>query len=240
MAETDPLGRNWKLWGGILAFIVVVVIAGLVFFPRINPEPEATATEPAPTVPVQTSSPSSSPSASASASASQPATGDCPALITDNSFPNDAPATEWKRHPAGMLLPVSADHGPAKTEGDFWRCFSHTPTGAVLAGFTLVIDFSAGQEIDAASDSINRDRLFQEQSNSTNDEEFPPLLGYRITSSNTDSAKVQYLSKGGEDYASLTVNLMWSEIDHDWRLDLSSGAPEWSLVNDTSSFTDFK
>ena len=34
MAETDPLGRNWKLWGGILAFIVVTVIAGLVVVPR--------------------------------------------------------------------------------------------------------------------------------------------------------------------------------------------------------------
>src|SRR5699024_3597619 len=130
MAETDLLGRNWKLWGGILAFIVVIVIAGLIIFPRVNSEPETAPTAPAPSVPVETASPSSP---SASASASKPASGDCPALSTDTSFPNDAPATEWKRHPAGMLLPVSAEHGPAKMDGDFWRCFSHTPSGALYA-----------------------------------------------------------------------------------------------------------
>lgn len=236
MAESDPLGKNWKLWGGILAFIVVLVIAGLVFFPRINPEPEATATEPAPSVPVETTSPTASPSASTS----KPASGDCPALSTDDSFPNDAPATEWKRHPAGMLLPVSADHGPAKMDGDFWRCFSHTPTGAVLAGFTLVIDFSAGGEIDAASESMNRQRLFDEQGSSTSSEGFPPMLGYRVMNSSNDSAIVEYLSKTGEQYAAMSINLAWSEKDHDWRLDLTSGPPKWSTVNDPSSYTEFK
>jgi len=41
-----------------------------------------------------------------------------------------------------MLLPVSAEHGPAKMDGDFWRCFSHTPSGAVFAGLTLLLDIS--------------------------------------------------------------------------------------------------
>lgn len=236
MAESDPLGRNWKLWGGILAFIIVVVIAGLVFFPRNTPEPEATPSQPAPSVPVQSPTPSASPSASASA----PETGDCPALSTDNSFPNDAPDTEWKRHPAGMLLPVNADHGPAKTDGEFWRCFSHTPTGAVLSGFTLVIDFSAGREIDAAAESMNRQRLFDEQGSSTSNEGFPPMLGYHVMNSSDGSAVVEYLSKSGEQYAAMSVDLVWSEKDHDWRLDLSSGPPAWSEVDDPSSYTEFK
>ncbi|WP_143181172.1 hypothetical protein [Glutamicibacter sp. 0426] len=239
MAENDPLGRNWKLWGGILAFIVVIVIAGLVIFPRVNSEPETAPPAPAPSVPVETASPSS-PSNSPSASASKPASGDCPALSTDSSFPNDAPDTEWKRHPAGMLLPVNADHGPAKMDGGFWRCFSHTPTGAVLAGFTLVIDFSAGAEIDAAVESMNRQRLFEEQGSSTSNEGFPPMLGYRVMNSSDDSAIVEYLSKAGEQYAAMSVNLAWSDKDHDWRLDLTSGPPAWSEVNDPSSYTEFK
>src|SRR5690606_14628241 len=121
----------------------------LIFFPRTPPQPEATPTAPVPSVPVETAPPSNSPSASAS----KPASGDCPALSTDTSFPNDAPATEWKRHPAGMLLPVSAEHGPAKMDGDFWRCFSHTPSGAIFAGLTLLLDISGAGVIDAAAKS---------------------------------------------------------------------------------------
>ncbi|MFK0085414.1 hypothetical protein [Glutamicibacter sp. NPDC090743] len=236
MAETDPLGKNWKLWGGVLAFIAAVVIVGLMFFPRTTPQPEANPTDPAPSVPVESASAPSSPSASAS----KPATGDCPALSTDNSFPNEAPASEWKRHPAGMLLPVNADHGPAKMDGDFWRCFSHTPTGAVLAGFTLVIDFSAGGEIDAAVESMNRQRLFEEQGSSTSNENFPPMLGFRVMNSSDDSAIVEYLSKTGEQYAAMSVNLAWSDKDHDWRLDLASSPPTWGEVSDPSSYTEFK
>lgn len=234
MAETDPLGKNWKLWGGILAFIAVLIIVGLVFFPRSSAEPETAPTAPAPSVPAETTEASSSPTAS------KPVSGDCPSLSTDNSFPNDAPETEWKRHPAGMLLPVSADHGPAKQDGEFWRCFSHSPTGAVLAGFTLVIDFSAGREIEAAADSVNREKLFAEQGSGTSSEGFPPMLGYRVMNSSDDSAIVEYLSKTGEQYASMSVDLVWSEKENDWRLDLSTSAPTWSVVNDPSSFTDFK
>jgi hypothetical protein len=234
MAETDPLGKNWKLWGGILAFITALIIVGLVFFPRNSAEPETAPTAPAPSVPVETTEPSSSPTTS------KPVSGDCPALSTDNSFPNDAPETEWKRHPAGMLLPVSSEHGPAKQDGEFWRCFSHSPTGAVLAGFTLVIDFSAGREIEAAADSVNREKLFAEQGSGTSSEGFPPMLGYRVMNSSDDSAIIEYLSKTGEQYASMSVDLVWSEKENDWRLDLSTSAPTWNVVNDPSSFTDFK
>ncbi|GEM_PF-2487034 len=235
MAETDPLGKNWKLWGGILAFIVVVVIAGLVFFPRINSEPEATATEPAPSVPVQTASPSSSPSASSSAS--KPATGDCPALSTDNSFPNDAPATEWKRHPAGMLLPVNSDHGPAKMDGDFWRCFSHTPTGAVYAGITLSFDLTGSLVPDAAIESTQRDSIIAELKPELAGGSYPVVEAFRVMASDENSASVEYLIPSGTEYASLRWDVVWSEKDHDWRLDVSNGVPSASKVSDPSTFT---
>lgn len=235
MAETDPLGKNWKLWGGILAFIAAVVILGLIFFPRTPPQPETTPTEPAPSVPVETAPPSASPSASAS----KPASGDCPALSTDTSFPNDAPATEWKRHPAGMLLPVSAEHGPAKMDGEFWRCFSHTPTGAVLAGITLTIDFSVGGEIEAAADSARREESFKAQQ-AISEVEFPAISAFRVMQSSNDSASVEYLAKHGEQYGAMRVDLVWSDKDHDWRLDISLADPTWKVVSDPSSYTDFK
>lgn len=239
MAENDPLGRNWKLWGGILAFIVVIVIAGLVIFPRVNSEPETAPTAPAPSVPVETASPSS-PSDSPSASASKPASGDCPALSTDASFPNDAPDTEWKRHPVGMLLPVSAEHGPAKMDGDFWRCFSHTPSGAIFAGLTLLLDISGAGIIEAAVESPERDQLFEQWMALEQTSEYPVISGYRIMDSSDDAASVEYIGPAGSQYVSTRVDLLWDENANDWRLDLSSGEPAWDIATDPSAYTDLK
>lgn len=232
MAESDPLGKNWKLWGGILAFIAAVVVLGLIFVPRSSPAPEAAqTTAPAPSVPVE--------SGQASPSPSQPLSGDCPALSTDTSFPNDAPATEWKRHPAGMLLPVSSGHGPAKRDGNFWRCFSHTPTGALYAGIALGFEFTAGGALEAAQDSPKRQEIFDRE-NSIEGSSYPLIEGYRIMNSSDDSASIEYMATEAGQSGSLRIDLVWSEKDHDWRLDVSSGIADWKLVNDTSSFTDWK
>lgn len=233
MAETDPLGKNWKLWGGILAFIAALVIVGLIFIRPSTPEPETTPTAPAPSVPVETTEPSASPTASKQSS------GDCPALSTDNSFPNDAPETEWKRHPAGMLLPISSEHGPAKTDGDFWRCFSHTPSGALYAGAVLSLEFSAGGVLEAAQDSSQRQGVFDKE-NSVKGSSFPLIEGYRLMNSTADSASIEYMATEAGQGASIRFDVLWDDKANDWRLDISAGMPEWKLVNDTSSFTDWK
>lgn len=233
MAENDPLGKNWKLWGGILAFIIALIIVGLIFLPRGSNEPQTAPTTPAPSVPVETASPSTTPSAS------EPATGDCPAMSTDSSFPNDAPETEWKRHPAGMLLPVSAEHGPAKQNGNFWRCFSHTPTGALYAGLTLGFEFTAGGALEAAQDSPKRQEIFDKE-NSIEGSNFPLIEGYRIMSSDDNKASIEYLATEANQSGSLRIDIVWDKQENDWRLDVSSGIADWKLVNDTSAFTDWQ
>lgn len=233
MAESDPLGKNWKMWGGILAFIAVVVILGLIFVPKTTPNPEAAtptlADTPSPSAPAQ--------SPTASASAAKPSTGDCPALSTDNSFPNDAPKTEWKRHPAGMLLPVSSEHGPAKQDGDFWRCFSHTPTGALYAAITLSFDFTGSLVPEAATESAQRDSILSQLKPELAGGAYPVIQGFRVMASDDESASVEYLIPSGTDFASLRWDVVWSEADHDWRLDVSNGIPEASQVSDPSTFT---
>lgn len=233
MAENDPLGKNWKLWGGILAFIIALIIVGVIFLPRGTNEPQTAPTTPAPSVPVETASPSATPSAS------EPATGDCPAMSADNSFPNDAPETEWKRHPAGMLLPVSAEHGPAKQDGNFWRCFSHTPTGALYAGLTLGFEFTAGGALEAAQDSPKRQEIFDKE-NSIEGSNFPLIEGYRIMRSDDNKASIEYLATEANQSGSLRIDIVWDKQENDWRLDVSSGIADWKLVNDTSAFTDWQ
>lgn len=233
MAESDPLGKSWKLWGGVLAFIAVLVVLGLIFVPRNTPAPEAApTTAPAPSIPVESSEPSTTPS--------KPLSGDCPPLSTDTSFPNDPPATEWKRHPGGMLLPVSAEHGPAKRDGNFWRCFSNTPTGALYAGLTLSFDFTSGDSIEAAVDSPKRQALFDEVSSIPAAENYPLISGYRVMESSKNSASIEYLAVEAGASGSIRFSVLWDEKVGDWRLDLSAGIPEWKLINDPSGFTDWK
>lgn len=234
MAENDPLGKNWKLWGGILAFIAVLIIVGLIFFPRSSPEPETAPTAPAPSVPAETVEPTASPTAS------RPVSGDCPALSTDNSFPNDAPETEWKRHPAGMLLPVSSEHGPAKQDGEFWRCFSHTPSGALYAGLTLLLDFSGAGVLDAAAESPQRQELFDKWKSLEQPSEYPVISGFRIMNSSEDSASIEYVGPAGDQHVSTRVDVLWDANENDWRMDLSSGEPAWDVALDPSSYTDLK
>ncbi|GAA1495383.1 hypothetical protein [Paeniglutamicibacter kerguelensis] len=230
--EQDPLGKSWKRWGGILALILAVVVLGIVLIPKPTPTLENTpmvqATDPAQAAP------------STSAGSSAPSTGDCPALSTDASFPNDPPATEWKRHPAGMLLPVSKEHGAAKQDGDFWRCFSHTPTGAVFAGATLSFEFSSAGVLEAAAESPQREAIFNAQKNASGSGEYPAITGYRVMNSSKEKASVEYLAPYGEQSFALRINVLWDKKSSDWRLDLSSGEPTTDVVTDTSAFTRWK
>lgn len=237
--EHDPLGRSWKLWGGILAFIVVLVVLGFLF----NPKPPPT-TSPPTTLPgvSPTATATTGPSATnpATTTSPAPATGDCPALSTDAAFPGTSPATQWKRHPAGMLLPVSTEHGAAIIDGNFWRCFSHTPTGSVFAGPTLLLDFVAGGIIDAAVDSADRDSLFQDAKNGPPPNEYPLFTGFRVMNSSQEKASVEYLTSVGGQYASIRVDVRWVEQAADWRMDLTNGQPQWKALNDPSGYTGWK
>ena len=230
--ERDPLGRNWKLWGGILAFILAIVVVGIFLIPKPAPTVEGN-----PAVQPPTPSPAAP---SPSASSSDPSTGDCPALSTDNSFPNNSPATEWKRHPAGMLLPVSTEHGAAKQDGDFWRCFSHTASGAVFAGATLSFEFSSAGILDAAAESPQRETLYAEQQNATTPREYPVITGYRVMNSSESAAAIEYLLPYGDQNMSLRINLIWDKKASDWRVDLTAGEPATNVVTDTSAFTSWK
>lgn len=230
--ERDPLGRNWKLWGGILAFILAIVVLGIVLVPKPTTTAQGIPSPPA-TAPSHTTPP-------ASPATAAPSTGDCPALSTDTTFPHDSPATEWKRHPAGMLLPVSTAHGPAKQEGDFWRCFSHTPTGAVFAAITLLFDFSSAGVIDAAAASAQRDDFFAEWKESDPVNEYPLISAFRVANSSETKASIEYIAPLDTRYASIRIDVVWDAESSDWRLDLTNGEPDWSMVSDPTGYTNFK
>src|SRR5699024_10003088 len=75
-------------------------------------------------------------------------------------MPTEAPETEWQRHPLGMIVPTSEEHGPAVLGDGFWGCYSQTPSGALFAGLGMLSNISAGHE-EAATDSPNRDAFME-------------------------------------------------------------------------------
>lgn len=53
------------------------------------------------------------------------------------AVPTTTPATQWQDF-GPTWLPISTQHGPgARSATGPWSCFSHTPTGAVFAAFTI-------------------------------------------------------------------------------------------------------
>lgn len=222
--EKDPLGSSWKIAGGALALIIVAIVAVLFLIPPSQNKSNGTAASP--------SSPQIGPAAPPNVLA-----GGCPSLSTDKSFPIKAPATQWLRHPSGMILPTSGDFGPAIHDGNFWHCYSRTPSGALMAGAGLVFSFSAGQVKEAAADSPERDDFFQEQVDATDPESWATIEGYRIIMTTDDAAVVEYYAVVNQIQGTIRVNLLWDELAHDWRLDLAAGLPTTTKTLDPAVFT---
>jgi len=210
--QASPLGRSWKLWGGILALIIVAIIVS--FFipaeeentaePQGN-QPTATTDEPAQTQPETESSEQ----------------GQCPDLSSDTAMPSEAPETDWQRHPVGMIAPTSAEHGPAVQDDDFWSCYSQTPSGALLAGLVMLSNISAGHA-EAATESPTRD-AFVENNAVDGSQELPNVEDYRIIMANQDEAVIEYTIQSSQASAYIQVDLVWSEDEDDWRLNLDNG-----------------
>ncbi|GAA2559264.1 hypothetical protein HD598_002745 [Neomicrococcus aestuarii] len=222
--EKDPLGSSWKLAGGVLALIVVAVVAVLFLTsPSQEKSDGASSLSPAPQA-GQTSPP-------------DVLAGGCPSLSMDKAFPVKAPATKWLRHPGGMILPTSEEFGPAIHDGNFWHCYSQTPSGALMAGIGLAFSFSAGHVKESAADSPARESYFAEQANTTAPSEYATIEGYRIIMATDAAAVVEYYGTQRGIEGTIRVNLLWDTSVGDWRLDLEAGIPSTTKTLDPTVFT---
>lgn len=209
--QGSALGRSWKLWGGVLALIVVAIIVSF-FIPsgdENTAEPQDDQSPPSVAQPTPTQTGSSNDE-------------QCPSLSTDTAMPTEAPDTEWQRHPVGMIAPTSEEHGPALQDGDFWGCYSRTPSGALFAGLGMLSNISAGHA-EAATDSPNSE-AFVENNAIDGSQELPNVEDYRIIMANEDEAVIEYTIQSSQASAYIQVDLVWSEDDEDWRLNLDGNS----------------
>lgn len=243
-AERDELGKSWKMWGGILGFIIVLVILSVFLLPKNNQPTDQAADNsavPSPTASavVPSSSDDEGTTVATPTASSSNKSGDCPALSTDAKFPAKAPNTSWEVHPSGMYLPVSKDFGPAKRDGEFWRCFSQTPSGAVFAGINLLADLSMSYIKDAAVSSPERDALVKSAKENPASGSLR-VTGYRVVESGAKAATVDYLSTSGDTEIYMRMALTWDEKAGDWRWNIAKQAPLWKAAENAESFTSWE
>lgn len=211
--KQSPFGLGWKLAAGFLALAVVVVVVVVFLVPRGEEE-----------APPPTPLPSTSTDESASDDATA-AAGECPDLSTDTALPVEAPETTWEPGPDNIAYPISQEHGPAVRDGERWRCFSRTPTGALFAAPSLLGRLSIMDET-AVADGPNKEALVQlSRDGQGSDGETLVWEGFRVISATADQATIEYRTSQPSGEMVISMMLTWDEEADDWKISASSSPP---------------
>jgi hypothetical protein len=168
----------------------------------------------------------------------------CPALAGGTAIPAGPPRVAW-RHLGAMPVPVSPAAGPARQTGVAWRCYVHSPTGAVLAAFgipaalcgphwrsatALEVLPSPGRHEFLAAGALQRFT--------------PPAgtitrpVGFAVVSYTHAQATVETLVADGSGYAASFRTLAWA--DGDWKLVMlanGTAGPGPQVITTTAGFT---
>jgi hypothetical protein len=169
----------------------------------------------------------------------------CPALADGTPIPSGAPPGVAWRHLGAMPVPVSPTAGPAHRTGAAWRCYAHSPTGAVRAVFgipaalcgphgrpatALEVLPGPGRRAFLAAGALQRFT--------------PPAgtitrpVGFAVVSYRWAQATVETLVADGSEFAASFRTLAWSHGD--WRLVMlpdGTTGPGPQIITTASGFT---
>lgn len=226
MAREEPFSTKFNVWWVLSAALVALVLVGgiaLGFFAGRNHEDDQGEPQPE--------------SSEAADTDTSQAGGACGVPADDQDYPVEAPESKWEAYKNGITVPTSQTYGPTKRDGNFWKCYAHSPTGALFAAFNLSQAFLNGGVYEAAVDSPEAKEFFDEESSvSSEDKTMVELAGFQIVSYEEDTASVDLLLRGSDANASLVVDLVWDEAEDDWRWDAGTVSPP-EAVEDTSAYT---
>ena len=229
-------GTSWGLWAAAVVVVVVVLLGVWVVWPSGDAgDPDIDVGGPTSTAP--------------SSNDEQPAgEGECPELPEGDEIPETGPEVDWEIV-YGAALPFSEDHGPAVVEGDIARCFSNTPTGALIAAAQIdsrAILARDGVEVvrDQTVPGPGQDRLVEVLEERGWGPALPGQLcqtaGFRIVTYSAEEAVFAVASRCPETATLQLTEATLRWVDGDWRSvlqDDGSFSATSSVLSDLSGMT---
>lgn len=210
----NPFNAWWFVSGGFLVLVLVAVIVAVFAFRGAGDDNDANET-PQPTM------------AQPETTGAAVEDGQCN-LRSSDEYPTAGPDAEWELVANTMQLPRSPEHGPQYVEGESAECFAHSPTGALFAGMTRVIEvFYLGAADSAATDAASQQiaESYAEDPDEQGVQNASVITGFKFLDYAGDSASIGYRLEQAGTSAEMTVTVVWDESSGDWLVDLSAGEP---------------
>lgn len=218
----EPFSPQFNVWWALSAALVALVLVGGIaigLFIGRDRNDDAQSEDVAPAQSAGTTAPS-------------PGNGECAVAADDQNYPVEAPDTEWKLYANVASVPTSTKYGPLKTDGDFWRCYAHSPTGALFASFNLSQAFVTGKVYEAAVDTPAARDIFDENSAVAETEGASvEVAGFQIESYTESEATIVLLLNVNGQLGSSPMSLIWDSAADDWRWDVENTPPPEPVEN---------
>lgn len=192
----------------VLALAVAIIVAGAVWV-GVDRRTAAGGQAPAGTAPTPGST------------AATPAAASKCGLTGTAGMPTSVPA-RWENF-AGWSLPISPTDGPGmRSPTGPWSCYTHTPTGAVLAGY--VIAFRAEGVAENWKTVVREQTMpgaaqaVKLASTPTEVSQVVTPKGFTVAAYTDAAATISYYLHSEQLESSCTINVAWYEDD--WRVQL--------------------
>ena len=173
----------------------------------------------------------------------------CPPMPSSDEIPTTAPPVTWELF-NGAALPASAEDGPAVLEGPIARCYSHTPTGALIAAVQInirsLVDPAGGLSVvreqmvpgegrEALAEALRKRGAPGEVSGTPVG--FCQVAGYRFVTYTPDEAVVALAADCGDVFQVTELRVQWRDGDwHQVREPDGSSSPTVASAQDLRGF----
>ncbi|MFY0407939.1 hypothetical protein [Solicola sp. PLA-1-18] len=227
----DP-GEGHSIWTPLrlgIASAVFIVVAVLITVLVVRSGDQEAASEPADRAGT-TSTPTPTPTSSAP-TAGETYESACGLRGGSLQQPTQQPADlTWERVD-GWAYPISPSAGPGRRDADgAWSCFARTPTGAVVAAYTINVRLGLASDFDAVARTqtvpgIGQNALLQ-RGQEEGSAGVTDTKGFVLESYTNDDAVLSfYLVQSGQLYTCST-SVQWR--DGDWRVRLETNGDGFS------------
>ncbi len=138
------------------------------------------------------------------------------------------PGVDWQNE-GGFYFPVSKTAGPGRrTTNGPWSCFGRTPTGAVLAAYTISVRLSVAQGFKAIATTqtvpgVGQEALLRQEQQRPSPGSVTVPRGFLVDSYTNDDATITFYLRQGTIDATCSMHVQWfGGPTGDWLLRLET------------------